>query len=301
MDTSRARVISGPFDARHVGGVSVGGASISFGSALASSEREEKFERIDGGSENGGHAPRRSHTVAESRRRPSVRLRSSLNRLRARSSEGTGDVHRRRDVFLEEGKIGEEDGQGDVAPLKSLRKKTSSSRFWLRVHQDAKREKDELTEGTQLKSTQTVVQAKEGKGDSKEEREVGNPYMYRGTGLPPPPPPPPPLSETKTNTTISQYTNQQSHPTPASRILAHTHHNTPRKPPLPVRPKRADSGTAIAFDDVPMAERPLGFKEIAALPSLEERLRVYRRTREYWAGVDHGLGEWVGRAGRMVV
>jgi hypothetical protein len=67
------------------------------------------------------------------------------------------------------------------------------------------------------------------------------------------------------------------------------------------RPKRADSGTAIDFDDVPVEERPMGFKEIMAVKSFAERMECYRKTREYWAKADHGLGEWVGKAGRPLV
>jgi hypothetical protein len=71
----------------------------------------------------------------------------------------------------------------------------------------------------------------------------------------------------------------------------------------PVRPKRADSGTAIDFDRVPVQERPLPFQEIMAVQSLAERMELYKKTREYWACADHGLIEWTGRASgpRVVV
>ncbi|KAF2205227.1 hypothetical protein GQ43DRAFT_488243 [Delitschia confertaspora ATCC 74209] len=64
------------------------------------------------------------------------------------------------------------------------------------------------------------------------------------------------------------------------------------------RPIRSDSGvsvsgTAIDLSSVPLSERPLGFKEIMRISSLEERMKLYRRTREYWAQADHGLNEWV--------
>lgn len=63
-----------------------------------------------------------------------------------------------------------------------------------------------------------------------------------------------------------------------------------------VRPKRADSGTAIDFGDVPVDQRPLGFKEILAVQSLADRMALYKKTREYWANADHGLMEWTERA-----
>ncbi|USP75236.1 uncharacterized protein yc1106_02510 [Curvularia clavata] len=60
--------------------------------------------------------------------------------------------------------------------------------------------------------------------------------------------------------------------------------------------KRSDSGTAIEFDNIPAEQRPVPFREIMAIPSLNERLAMYKKTRDYWATADHGLGEWVGLA-----
>ncbi|XPS97553.1 hypothetical protein M3J09_006779 [Ascochyta lentis] len=74
----------------------------------------------------------------------------------------------------------------------------------------------------------------------------------------------------------------------------------PRKeppPPLPGRSKRADSGTAIEFDNVPAEERPMGFKEITAIKSYRDRMALYEKTRNYWANAEHGLAEWTGRTG----
>jgi hypothetical protein len=77
----------------------------------------------------------------------------------------------------------------------------------------------------------------------------------------------------------------------SSRVVAE------KRPAPPTRPKRADSGTAIDFDDVPVDERPLGFKEIVAVKSFDERMALYKRTRDYWASADHGLEEWIGSVG----
>ncbi|KAF3052061.1 hypothetical protein E8E11_006654 [Didymella keratinophila] len=68
-------------------------------------------------------------------------------------------------------------------------------------------------------------------------------------------------------------------------------------PPLPVRPKRSDSGTAIASDDVVGPLRPMGFNEIAAMRSYKDRMAWYEKTRDYWANAEHGLAEWTGRTG----
>ncbi|KAF2195691.1 hypothetical protein K469DRAFT_699284 [Zopfia rhizophila CBS 207.26] len=69
-----------------------------------------------------------------------------------------------------------------------------------------------------------------------------------------------------------------------------------KKPLPPVRPARADSGTAIDLTSVPVNERPLGFQEIIAVKSFAERMALYKRTRDYWATADHGLDEWVEKA-----
>jgi hypothetical protein len=42
----------------------------------------------------------------------------------------------------------------------------------------------------------------------------------------------------------------------------------------------------------------LGFREIISVASFEERMRLYGKTRDYWANKDYGLEEWVGSAGR---
>ncbi|KAF2730870.1 hypothetical protein EJ04DRAFT_584862 [Polyplosphaeria fusca] len=98
------------------------------------------------------------------------------------------------------------------------------------------------------------------------------------------------------------------------RPLPQTFPSSPLPPPPPpkskstllVRPKRADSGTAIDFNEVPAEQRPLGFKEILAVRSFEERMELYARAREYWAAADHGLGRgggglWLGFEGREKV
>jgi hypothetical protein len=68
-------------------------------------------------------------------------------------------------------------------------------------------------------------------------------------------------------------------------------------PPLPVRPKRSDSGTAVAFSGTFESTRPMGFKEITAMRSYKDRMAWYGKTRDYWANAEHGLAEWTGRTG----
>lgn len=67
----------------------------------------------------------------------------------------------------------------------------------------------------------------------------------------------------------------------------------PQPPAFRKKSQRTDSGTAIDFKDVPVEERPVPFQEIMAVPTLEDRMAMYKKTREYWATADHGLSEWV--------
>lgn len=39
--------------------------------------------------------------------------------------------------------------------------------------------------------------------------------------------------------------------------------------------------------------KPLGFRDIAAMKSTSERITLYNKTRDYWAHMDHGLGNWI--------
>lgn len=81
------------------------------------------------------------------------------------------------------------------------------------------------------------------------------------------------------------------------------HNNTPRSqrerspPPLPVRPKRADSGTGVDLEPMSIRESPKGFKEILAMKHYKDRMALYEKTRDYWANAEHGLAEWTGRTG----
>ncbi|KAJ4408571.1 hypothetical protein N0V91_003223 [Didymella pomorum] len=58
--------------------------------------------------------------------------------------------------------------------------------------------------------------------------------------------------------------------------LAHTFigpETEEKPPPLPVRPKRSDSGTAVASNDIRLeASRPMGFNEIAVIRSYKDRM-----------------------------
>ncbi|KAF3035822.1 hypothetical protein E8E12_006009 [Didymella heteroderae] len=106
-------------------------------------------------------------------------------------------------------------------------------------------------------------------------------------------PPPPPKDLPRLNANVSM--NSMSTYPVATHDQLVTREGTP--PPLPVRPRRSDSGTAIVSDDAPEEARPLGFKEIAAMRSYKDRMALYEKTRDYWANAEHGLAEWTGRTG----
>lgn len=196
MPRPKAVTISRPFDARHVAGVDVMGAKPvegmqrAFTSTLEPDEKPTHFNM----SLHAEAAPKRSNTIAHTLSRPSLRLKTSISRLRGRSSSHPPDML-------------------------------------------SKKERDSTPE-------------------------------------PKPGPKPAPKIEP---------------------VRAISSQRVPEKK-LPTRPRRADSGTAIDFDEVPVNKRPMGFQEIMQVKSFAERMALYKKTRDYWASADHGLDEWVGRA-----
>ncbi|KAF1963681.1 hypothetical protein CC80DRAFT_460606 [Byssothecium circinans] len=261
MTKPKTRVISGPFDARHVGGVSIPGASVPIaGMARASTTLEPDETPSHTFTATGNiEAPRRSNTIAHSLSRPSLRLKTSMSLLRGIANPP--DTHRKKPSTE----------SADMNPVQSLRKKPSTSKLWQRVHQDVQARDlpamPERPQRTVSDPVETTLVRKKSVDRFAEEPST-NPYEYHHQPQSLPPPPPPPLKE---NPSLN-------------------------KMPV-VRPKRADSGTAIDFNHVPVAERPLGFKEILTKSSYAERMELYKKTRDYWATADHGLGEWVEKAG----
>lgn len=279
MTKPRTRTISAPFDAHHVGGVSIPGAT----NPIAGLQRSPKTFGLEP-DESPSHTyvatgttevPRRSNTIASTLSRPSLRLKTSISILRGRSSSHSPDTYRRkeRDQTVE--------SPDNKMPVQSLRKKPSTSRLWGRSHHD-----------TQPKVTP--------------------PKREEPERVPPPPPHPPLVALVETSlptltrkTSAVHITSQSTAESPEQYKSPYSFNPvTPSLPPPPpkkelpsVRPKRADSGTAIDFNDVPVQKRPLGFKEITSVLSFEQRMALYQKTRDYWANADHGLDEWVGRAG----
>jgi hypothetical protein len=216
MAPARTITISNPFDPRHVAGVNIGregGVHRSF-----TFEPDEVPTHMNIAA---SQPPKRSNTITHSLSRPSLKLKTSISRLRARSSSNSPDTHDRK----KELPTTPEDQRLPQLPPRPVQPAPSSS----------------TTASSAASQPKPVPQAP----------------------LPPPKNSPTPKSSTKL---------------------------------LPTRPRRADSGTAIDFHDVPAEARPLGFQEILRVKSFEERMALYKRARDYWAGTDHGLGDWVGRA-----
>lgn len=279
MTKPKSRTISGPFDARHVGGVSVTGAAIPMVGIERSSTTLEPDTTPSHTFVALGNieVPRRSNTITSSLGRPSLRLKTSISLFRGRSSSNSPD----RRVAVQQTTEATDGNPHSEMSAHSLRKKTSTSRFWQKAHQESPvvgslqedvEAKDVPPEPVQKDSP--VLRTK----PSYSLMPKINSHTYQSLPAPPPPPPPPPPVDAETRPPPPQKTPMQ-------------------KSPPAVRPKRADSGTAIDLNDVPPEERPLGFREILAVSSFAERMSLYKKTRDYWAHADHGLNEWVDKAG----
>ncbi|KAK7187322.1 uncharacterized protein CC84DRAFT_1200641 [Paraphaeosphaeria sporulosa] len=267
MTKPKSRTISAPFDARHVGGVSIPGATV----PIVGIERSSTSLEPDNApshtfvAHGNIEVPRRSHTIASTLGRPSLTLKTSISLLRGRSNSNA-QAPEPTDGSL----------KGEMS-VHSLRKKTSTSRFWQKAHHESpvaespKEDKGAMRAFPPHKET-PVLRTKPSH-PFMPSLPTANPYVYQAPPVPSPPPP------------------------PASELRQTPPQRAPTQKKLPVvRSKRADSGTAIDFDDVPAEERPLGFREILAVSSFSERMALYKKTRDYWAHADHGLVEWVDRS-----
>ncbi|KAH7378214.1 hypothetical protein BKA66DRAFT_442881 [Pyrenochaeta sp. MPI-SDFR-AT-0127] len=299
--------ISGPMNAKHVGGVNVGGNS---GSILDSYFANSTLEPDETPSHTyvaigTTEVPRRSNTIASVIRQPSVSLKNSLSHFRTSSTSHLTDLYRKHDV----------ERQANIAVTRSksakqpqpLRMQSSMSRLRQRVGLDrdihapisvskpiipdpevapAPPQKDYPS----LKSRASLARLTTAPSNSTDSPEVhvgrATSIQYRQAST----------FQRQSSTIIKHSSNdqqQQKRPSPAiQRQLS----NLQTEKQLPVRPKRADSGTAIDLDDVPVQQRPIPFKQILAEKSFTRRMALYKKTRDYWATADHGLIEWTERA-----
>lgn len=358
--------ISGPFDARHVSGVSIPGVTnpipgIQRSNTTTSSIQPDSIPTHSFAATGTEEItrPKRANTIAHTLSRPSVRLKTSISRLRTRSHSNSPDPHRKRDETVETVPEAEEDSvnaQTDAVDMStaSLRQKPSMSRLRERARtnpvEQARRERDVIPEAvmsvmpTPLEKPMPVVTGKQLpplrlRESSRERNEVKTtmvdlpdhshrnlPQVLPRVQKPQPQLQPQrlppsiqeqqpslkanrtivaPLDRSHRNLPVQQSQSHLQSREATSQVQPKVHQGPPALPmkPLPARaqvvtrPKRADSGTAIDFSDAPAQGRPLGFKEILAVSSLEQRMALYTKTRKYWATADHGLDEWVWKAG----
>lgn len=260
----KARLISAPMHARHIGGVGItggtgGNTSLDTYFTPTSLEPDELPSHTYAASGR-VEVPRRSNTFSEAVRRPSISLKRSMSRLRSRPGSHDVEGHKR--------------SQSDNRPAMTA---TRSDPAVPSVDQSIQRKP-------------SAVSARPSTGLDRDVHDSSTrPKSPENAAVPQPPPKDLP----RINPKISMYS--------MSAYSVATDYEQPSKketpPPLPVRPRRADSGTAIDFDDVDVDERPMGFKEIAATRSYKDRMLLYEKARNYWANAEHGLAEWTGRTG----
>lgn len=254
----KARLISAPMHARHVGGVSItggtgGNATLDSYFAPTSLEPDElpshtyaAYGKVE--------VPGRSNTFTNVVRKPSLSLKRSVSRIRSASGSRGAEGHKR--------------SQSENHPTAWATKSDSSTTQ--RIGRKPSPKSVHPNIGIDL-------DAYEARAKTQELDSVPN--------LPP----------------RSLHVDSKTSMSSLSEYSVVTDYEQPRvkgtSDPLPVRPVRADSGTAIEFNDVPVEERPIGFKEIAAMQSFKDRIALYKKTRDYWANAEHGLAEWTGRTG----
>jgi hypothetical protein len=297
MAKSKTLIISGPMDAKHVGGINVmGNRGLNIdnyftSTAIVPDDSPSHTFMAVGKTE----IPRRSDTIASTIRRPSISLKRSISKLRRSSSSHPSEPHHK----VENEQPLDKPMSRSESPNthRPLRMQSSMSRLRQRVGLDR-----ELYDAPPVSKTPTT-----------EPEIIPEPVQknYR------------PVHDRKAlarlTTASSIYTTMSDSEPARTSILPHRQSSIiqrqsstiPRRPsPIerqpsnanqqppqpPSRPTRADSGTAIDFNNIPVQERPIPFKEIMAVSSFADRMAMYKKTREYWASADHGLVTWTERA-----
>lgn len=305
MSKPRTMNISRPMDAKHVGGVNVGGSNGSnvdsyFTNTTLEPDEPPSHTFVATGTTE---VTRRSNTIASVIRQPSLTLKKGLSHFRTSSTSHLVDLYRKHDV----------EHQADITVARSksakqpqpLRMQSSISRLRQRVGLD----RDLPDPNSSLKSgapdPEVAPEPPQKDYPSLKNRTsiarlttASSDYPYtptfqlgRATSIQYQQP----SAIQRQSPTITR--NPASiHERPLPPIQRQQSSKLQTEKQLPVRPKRADSGTAIEIDDVPVQRRPVPFKEILAEKSFTRRMALYKKTRDYWATADHGLMEWTERA-----
>jgi hypothetical protein len=328
MAKSKVLVISGPMDAKHVGGVNVmGGKQPSILDSYFPIRKVEPDELPSHTFAATGkiEIPRRSDTISEAILRPSLSLRKSISKMRRSSVSHLPELHRATTPPNKTNtKLERSDSVVTRTSPRPLRMQSSLSRLRQKVGLDRDVHVSPPASNRSTPEPETTPRSIQKDYPALRLRQsFSRDASYSSRAPSPPRPatsatihrqpsiisqkatiinrrPPPPTAYHSTSafpstTPIRKPMIAPTSTTSATKLTIAPTSSTPARKP-PSRPKRADSGTAIAFDEIPTQERPLPFQEIMAVQSLAERMAMYQRTREYWAYADHGLIEWTGRA-----
>ncbi|KAF2853857.1 hypothetical protein T440DRAFT_292047 [Plenodomus tracheiphilus IPT5] len=286
-------MISGPMDVKHVGGVSImGHTGLDIDHYFTQTSLEPDEVPSHTFVATGKTEIKRSGTIGHAIRRPSMSLKDSATHTRSKSISHHPEAQQLRNHYSQSQAIARSDS---VTSSQPLRIRPSISRLRRRVGLD----KD-------VSATAISVPSAEASGNNRQAQTDHSPLnvqtsraydtvassihstasdhvpmstgatSYRQT-----PPAQWPLPSTQQHSLLVQHKPRRTNTT-ASRP--------------PARPHRADSGTAIAMTDDLNKPRPIPFKEIMAVDSFAERMKLYEKTRTYWAYADHGLVDWTGRA-----
>ncbi|KAJ6203263.1 hypothetical protein J3E72DRAFT_178365 [Bipolaris maydis] len=259
MAKTKTIVISQPMDARHVGGVNIMGSGSSSLDNYFNHNEAEPNERSPSGPDGVKLETRgRSDTVPVNTRRPGLSWKDSFSRLRQKSFSPNSRSRR-----------------GSEESPTPLRTRRSTTRLGQSIGLES--DSDNSTPVSKSRTFQPEL--------ASARPTTASSIYSTATKLEP--------YNAITTSERKVTWNEQYLPPPGERKLS----EASIRPAQPwAKPKRTDSGTAIDFTHVPVEERPIPFQEIMAVPSLSERLAMYKKTRDYWATADHGLGEWVERA-----
>jgi hypothetical protein len=271
MAKSKTLIISGPMDAKHVGGINVmGNRGLNIdnyftSTAIVPDDSPSHTFMAVGKTE----IPRRSDTIASTIRRPSISLKRSISKLRRSSSSHPSEPHHK----VENEQPLDKPMSRSESPNthRPLRMQSSMSRLRQRVGLDRElyvHDRKALARLTTASSIYTTM------SDSEPAR----------TSI---------LPHRQSSIIQRQSSTIPRRPSPIERQPSNANQQPPQPPS---RPTRADSGTAIDFNNIPVQERPIPFKEIMAVSSFADRMAMYKKTREYWASADHGLVTWTERA-----
>ncbi|RAR13533.1 hypothetical protein DDE83_003133 [Stemphylium lycopersici] len=292
MVKTKAIIISNPMDAKHIGGVNVMASSGQnlrnyFPSAgIIPDERPSHTFVAIGKTE----APRRSDTIASTIRRPSISLKRSLSRLRRKSfSHHPGARRGSAERYRVDSQLQRPDSTTAYKPL-AVQRNTSIPRQRVASYLDA--------DGTMpvpqspTLEVEDILEPKQDTSSKPRDNRALAPLTTTSS-----------IYSTATDIHIVSMSTalqrkpvaNQQWPLPSKHTPLDTNILIPQPPEKISHP---GSSTAIDIRDVPIEERPIPFREIMAVSSLSERMNMYKKTRDYWATVDHGLLEWVERAAK---